>query len=217
MATPHIAGVAALIKQKHPHWSPSAILSAMITTADVTDESGSPLLAQNDIHLANATPFDFGAGFINPTRAIDPGLVFEAGYYDYVQFLCAVPGVDDMSVRRAVGVGCPKRKKWCSDLNTASLTVSNLVGSRKVIRRLSNVGSENERYKVVVREPLGVRVRVFPQVFDVRVNASTHLRIVLEATEVTNRYTFGELVLQGNRKHVVRVPMAVFVGSPLGS
>lgn len=120
MATPHIAGVAALIKQKHPHWSPSAILSAMITTADVTDESGSPLLAQNDIHLANATPFDFGAGFINPTRAIDPGLVFEAGYYDYVQFLCAVPGVDDMSVRRAVGVGCPKRKKWCSDLNTAS-------------------------------------------------------------------------------------------------
>ncbi|KAI8532281.1 hypothetical protein RHMOL_Rhmol11G0201400 [Rhododendron molle] len=217
MATPHIAGVAALIKQKHPHWSPSAILSAMITTADVTDESGSPLLAQNDIHLANATPFDFGAGFINPARAIDPGLVFEAGYYDYVQFLCAVPGVDDMTVRRAVGVGCPKRKKWCSDLNTASLTVSNLVGSRKVIRRLSNVGSENERYKVVVREPLGVRVRVFPQVFEVKVNASTHLRIVLEATEATNRYTFGELVLQGNRKHVVRVPIAVFAGSPLGS
>ncbi|KAF7128132.1 hypothetical protein RHSIM_Rhsim11G0001900 [Rhododendron simsii] len=178
--------------------------------------SASPLCS-NDIHLANATPFDFGAEFINLARGIDPGLVFKAGYYDYVQFQCTVPGVDDMSVRRVVGVGCPKRKKWCSDLNTANLTVSNLVRSRKVIRRLSNVGSENERYKVVVREPLGVRVRVFPQVFDARVNASRHLRIVLEAAEVTNRYTFGELVLQGNRKHVVRVPMVVFVGSPLGS
>ncbi|KAA8525979.1 hypothetical protein F0562_007921 [Nyssa sinensis] len=218
MATPHIAGVAALIKQTHPNWSPAAITSAMMTTADVADRHGDPILAQQSNQLSPATPFDFGAGFINSSRAIDPGLVFHTKFQNYIEFLCAVPGVDDMSVRRALGVGCPnKRKAWCSDLNTASVTVSNLVGSRKVIRKVTSVGNGNETYKVNIREPLGVKITVSPRVFKVSKNAITVLRLVLEATEVTNAYTFGEMVLRGSKNHVVRVPIAVYVGSSLGS
>ncbi|KAL7101919.1 hypothetical protein ACP275_08G085700 [Erythranthe tilingii] len=219
MATPHIAGIAALIKQKHRHWSPAAVASAMMTSADQTDHSGSPILAQGKNGLLSpATPFDFGAGSINPSKAIDPGLVFEAYFKNYVEFLCAVPGLDDKSVRRAVGVGCPdKRKEWCSDLNTASVTVSNLVGSRKVVRRVTNVGGFDEKYRVVVREPVGVRVSVEPQVFTISVNESTHITVMLQATQRTNRYTFGEMVLEGSNNHVVRVPITVFVSSYLGS
>ncbi|KAL0446431.1 UNVERIFIED_CONTAM: Subtilisin-like protease SBT2.5 [Sesamum latifolium] len=218
MATPHIAGIAALIKQKHPHWSPAAITSAMMTTADVLDHSGAPILAQQHKNrLAPATPFDFGAGSINPSRAIDPGLVFDAYFKNYLQFLCAVPGVDDMSIRRAVGVGCPaKRKEWCSDLNTASVTVSNLVGSRKVMRRVTNVGDSDEQYTVTVREPAGVKVGVTPAAFKISVNASRVITVLLEATQRTNAYTFGEMVLRGSNNHVVRVPIAVFVSSSLG-
>ncbi|XP_059318742.1 subtilisin-like protease SBT2.5 [Lycium ferocissimum] len=216
MATPHIAGIAALIKQKHPGWSPAAITSAMMTTADVTGRSSTPILAQQTNQLSPATPFDFGAGLVNPSRAIDPGLVFKASFKHYVLFLCSVPGVDEMSVRRAVGVGCPNKKKaWCSDLNTPSVTISNLVGSRNVIRRVTNVGGVDEKYEVIVQEPLGVSVSVTPKVFKIIANASRHINIVLNATQTTNVYSFGEIVFQGNKKHTVRVPLAVFVSSTL--
>ncbi|WRX17829.1 Peptidase S8/S53 domain - like 10 [Theobroma cacao] len=95
MATPHVAGIAALIKRKHPKWGPAAITSAMMTTADRTDSSGAPILAQSTNQLAPATPFDFGAGSINVSQAIEPGLIFNANFEHYVQFLCAVPGVDE--------------------------------------------------------------------------------------------------------------------------
>ncbi|KAG8382450.1 hypothetical protein BUALT_Bualt05G0078500 [Buddleja alternifolia] len=219
MATPHIAGIAALIKQKHRHWSPAAIASAMMTTADVIDHStAAPILAQNKNNLSPATPFDFGAGSINPSKAIDPGLAFNAYFMNYVEFLCAVPGVDDMSIRQVVGIGCPtKRKKWCSDLNTPSVTISNLVGWRKVIRRVTNVGDADEKYRVIVREPVGVNITVMPQVFKISVNASRHITLVVKATERMNGYTFGEMVLEGNKNHMVRVPISVFVSSSLGS
>ncbi|KAJ4951118.1 hypothetical protein NE237_027950 [Protea cynaroides] len=218
MATPHIAGIAALIKQKHPHWSPAAIISAMMTTADVTDRLGAPILAQQSYQLAPATPFDYGSGAINPARALDPGLVFNIKFKHYIQFLCAVPGVDDDSVRRAVGIGCPTKKKaWCSDLNTASVTISNLIGSRKVNRRVTNVSGEKEEYQVTLKEPMGVTVTVSPKIFQISPNASRHLKILLEAKEATNAHTFGELILEGSKNHVVRVPLAVYVTSAIGS
>lgn len=223
MATPHIAGVAALIKQRHPKWSPAAITSAMMTSAEVTDHSGSPILAQDysdspilEHVLVHATPFDFGAGFINPARAIDPGLIFNAHFQEYVQFLCAVPGVDDDYVRRVTGYGCPPENQgWCSDLNTPSITVSNLVGSRKVIRRVRNVSSANETYTVTVKEPSGVKVSVSPQVFKIRGLASREVKIVLKATNSTRAYSFGAMVLQGNNNHIIRIPIAVYVSTSL--
>jgi hypothetical protein len=89
MAAPHVAGVAALIKQKNPALGPSEIASALTTTATTTDGHGSPLLAQRpSLDLASplgpATPFDFGGGEVDPTAAMDPGLVFPAGKYIYI-------------------------------------------------------------------------------------------------------------------------------------
>ena len=84
MAAPHVAGIAALIKKKFPSFSPSAIGSALSTTASLNDKNGQLMMAQRaysnpDLNQSPATPFDMGSGFVNATAALDPGLIFDVG------------------------------------------------------------------------------------------------------------------------------------------
>ncbi len=86
MATPHVAGLAALLKEKYPLWSPAALASAMVTTADVQDSRGVPLQAHeisggSTPLLQNATPFDMGGGALDVNVAFNPGIIFDAGQY----------------------------------------------------------------------------------------------------------------------------------------
>lgn len=80
MSTPHVAGVAARLRDAHPDWSPATIRSALMTGGrqNGTKEDGT----------TNADPFDVGGGHIVPTPAADPGLVYGAGFIDYLRFLC---------------------------------------------------------------------------------------------------------------------------------
>ena len=92
MAAPHVAGVAALIKQTYPNFSPSAIASALSTTALLNDNKGGPIMAQRtyanpDQSLINATPFDMGSGFVNATAALDPGLIFDTSKFIFKNWI----------------------------------------------------------------------------------------------------------------------------------
>jgi len=83
MAAPHVAGIAALIKQHNPSWTPSMIASAITTTSRKYDKLGDPLMAEgyeaNTLHPS--TPFEHGAGIVDPSRANNPGLVLSSGIY----------------------------------------------------------------------------------------------------------------------------------------
>lgn len=37
-----------------------------------------------------STPFDHGAGQVNPIKALDPGLIHDLDVHDYLSFLCAL-------------------------------------------------------------------------------------------------------------------------------
>ena len=83
MAAPHVAGLAALVKQKFPNLSPAAIGSTLSTTASLYDNKGGPIMAQRsyatpDYNQSPATPFDMGSGFVNATAALNPGLIFDS-------------------------------------------------------------------------------------------------------------------------------------------
>lgn len=81
MSTPHVAGIAALIKQYYPLWTPSMIASAISTTSSKYDNLGEHMMAEGfeADKLLPSTPFEHGTGFANPNCAINPGLVLSSG------------------------------------------------------------------------------------------------------------------------------------------
>ncbi|XXG43964.1 hypothetical protein AAC387_Pa01g3878 [Persea americana] len=87
MSCPHIAGIAALLRKVHPYWSPSAIRSALMTTATQVDRDHLPIVDNFDMERP-ATPLDFGAGHVHPKMANDPGPVYDVHIQDYINFLC---------------------------------------------------------------------------------------------------------------------------------
>ncbi|MGC4812837.1 S8 family serine peptidase [Micromonospora sp. DT228] len=72
MASPYVAGAAAVLRAAHPTWSPSRVASALRTTA--TDTVGT------------SSPLDQGSGFVNLAGATDPGLVIEPTAADLIAF-----------------------------------------------------------------------------------------------------------------------------------
>lgn len=68
MASPHVAGAAALLKAVHPSWTPTQVRSALMTTANYSD-----LIDQ--VSEEQATPFEGGAGRIDLTKAALAGLL----------------------------------------------------------------------------------------------------------------------------------------------
>nr|XP_010925529.1 subtilisin-like protease SBT1.5 [Elaeis guineensis] len=82
MAAPHASGIAALIKNKHPSWSPAYIRSAIITSATSLDLDGNPIVDENTGSPADI--FDIGAGQVRPWAAMDPGLIYDLDAGDYI-------------------------------------------------------------------------------------------------------------------------------------
>ncbi|KAK1416915.1 hypothetical protein QVD17_26034 [Tagetes erecta] len=167
MSCPHVSGLSALLRKAHPTWSPAEIKSALMTTAKYIDDIGA-----NITDLATgvqSTPFVHGSGHVDPNRALNPGLVYDAGFDDYVAFLCAI-GYDSSKIAVFVKdpVDCSAGKlNSPGDLNYPSFSVvfdSQKGGVVKYKRVVKNVGSEADAvYEVSVSSPPGVEVVVSPE------------------------------------------------------
>ncbi|KAL0331346.1 UNVERIFIED_CONTAM: Subtilisin-like protease SBT1.2 [Sesamum angustifolium] len=70
-----------------PDWSPAAIKSAIMTTADVVNLAHNPI---EDERFLPANIFATGSGHVNPSRANDPGFVYDVQPEDYIPYLCGL-------------------------------------------------------------------------------------------------------------------------------
>jgi hypothetical protein len=206
MATPHIAGIAALVISKHPDWSPMAVKSALMTNAVQKDNRNKPIGDQ--AADTAATPLDFGAGEVDAHDIFDPGLVYDSGPVQWLQYSCGIGvhlvlsgGQDSCDV---VGTVDP------SDYNSPSIAVGDLAGVQTVTRTVTNVDRKLGLYAVKVQAPAGFKVKVTPPVLVVKPGKTATYKVTFTRTTATmGQYAFGSLTWLDLLGHQVRSPIAL--------
>jgi subtilisin family serine protease len=189
MSSPHVAGVGALMSQAHPNWSPAAMRSAMATTADATSRPG---LSQ---------PLNVGSGHVRPNLMVNPGLVYDAGFNDYLAFL------------KGQGLCCASSASIpaldASDLNQPSLAVGDLAGVQTLHRTVTNVGGAAATYNATVAAPAGFTVNVNPASFTIPAGGTKSFDVTIRRTDgPLNTYRFGSLTWSDGT-HSVRSPIVI--------
>ncbi|XP_065880983.1 subtilisin-like protease SBT3 [Euphorbia lathyris] len=218
MACPHAAGIAALLKKAHPDWSPAAVRSAIMTTADSMDNTNSPI---RDIGYNNrpATPLDMGSGQINPNKALDPGLIYDANLKDYVNLLCASNFTQKQiqTITKSASNDCSSPSL---DLNYPSFvayfnndTQTNLTSVQEYHRTVTNVGDPVSTYTAILTPIDQIKVTVIPTKLEFKAkNQKLSYKLVIEGPRKLNNtdIVFGYLSwVQSNGKHIVKSPIAV--------
>ncbi|MBF4461678.1 MULTISPECIES: S8 family serine peptidase [unclassified Rathayibacter] len=193
MSSPHIAGLAALILGVTPQASPSAVKSAMMTSAyDTVDQSG---VASEDV-------FAQGAGHVDPTAFLDPGLLYESGTSDWIAFLKGEgyvftpnPAIDPIEAIDP------------SDLNQASIAIGALAGSQTVTRTVTSTGPGS--YTPSIDVP-GIDAVVSPSTlsFTAAGQAAQYTVSFTTGSAELNEFATGYLTWS-SAEHEVRSPVAV--------
>jgi hypothetical protein len=199
MSSPHVAGLAALLRGLHPHWTPMMIKSALMTSAyDVLDgpPSTNPLVI-----------FRQGAGHVSPNGAADPGLVLNAGWNDWLAFLCgATSGVDPASCSWLAAMGYSLDP---SDLNVASIAIGDVAGAQTVTRRVTNVDWKRATYTPSVTGLSGFDVAIDPPSLSLRRGATGTFKVTFTRNGAPlNAYAGGQLAWTDGT-HQVRLPVVV--------
>lgn len=216
MACPHAAGVAALLKEARPNWSPAAIRSAMMTTADVLDNTQGPI---RDIGRNNnaASPLAMGAGHINPNKALDPGLIYDVTPEDYINLLCGLDFTSKQikAITRSSSYSCSNPSL---DLNYPSFigyfNYNNSKSDPKRIqefnRTVTNVGDGKSTYTAKLTPMNDYKVSVAPEklVFKEKYEKQSYKLRIEGPLLVDNYLVHGSLSwVETSGKYVVKSPI----------
>ena len=214
MSSPHVAGAFALLKQAHPDWSPAMAKSALMTTAyqGVLKEDG----------VTPADPFDIGAGHINPGgkaikgSAFEPCLAYDAGYLEYLGFLCdAAPEAEVFYYPAATCaflqlIGIPTE---AYNLNLPSIGVAELPGRQTVYRVVTSVAKGNgwRKYTVSIDPPPGYEVTVSPSTLRLKKgDTAAYAVTITNVGAPVGEWRFGSLTWSDKTGHYdVYSPIAV--------
>lgn len=214
MACPHASGVAALLKAARPEWSAAAIRSALVTTASPLDNTQNPI-RDNGNQSRYASPLAIGAGQIDPNRALDPGLIYDATPQDYVNLLCALEYTKKqiLTITRSTSYNCANPS---SDLNYPSFIAFYNNKTRSIVhkfrRTVTNVGDSAATYRAKVTQPKGSVVTVSPEMLAFKYkNEKLSYYVTIKYTRYKKEnISYGDLVwVDDGGVHTVRSPIVV--------
>jgi subtilisin family serine protease len=205
MSSPHIAGLAALLRQANPGWSPMAIKSALMTTATTTLTDGLAGV-QNGL-----LPWAQGAGHVAPNSAIDPGLVYDATKTDFIRYQCKANRAAVVPAADCTTFGTLDQTY---NHNLPSITVGNVSGATTVTRRVTNVGGSAATYTSAASLP-GFAVVVTPASLSLAAGETKSFTVRLTpTTAVEGVWAYGALVWNDGT-HNVRSPLTARSGKTI--
>ena len=205
MSSPHVAGLAALIRQMRPTWSPAAIKSALMTSSMSTLNDG---LAGEQNGLL---PWAQGAGHVVPAKALDPGLVYDNGKVEFIRYQCNVnkPAVTPASDCVTYGT-----LDQTYNFNLPSITVGAVVGNTAVTRKVTNVGASSATYTATASLP-GFTTVVTPGSLTLAPGETKTFTVTLTAAGAADgQWSYGSLVWSDGA-HVVRSPVTARTGKTI--
>ena len=182
MASPHIAGIGALVAALHRDWSPADIKSAIMTSA------GDTVSSAND-------PFAQGAGFVNPNGAADPGLVYPTTPKEWRQYMVSLgvhfaPPNDTLTPISG------------SELNQASIAIGSLPGIASVTRHVRNVGDSTATYTASA-SVAGFDVSVTPDTLTLAPGETGSFTVAFSRTDAAfDEWAIGSLTWSDGTHHV---------------
>jgi subtilisin family serine protease len=193
MASPHIAGVAALYFGVHPKWSPMAVKSAIMTTSARVKTAKGKL---------SSDYFAQGAGNVRPDRMFNPGVIFDAKEKDWLGFLEGA-GIDTDTAAKPIDA---------TDYNAPSIAIGELGDSQKVTRTVTAVKPGS--YQATISVP-GVTATVSPSIVHFTHTGQTKTVTITFAPEggQLSDTVFGSLKFEGAGT-LARLPVVVAPPAP---
>jgi subtilisin family serine protease len=189
MASPHVAGLGALYLGEHPMASPGEIKSALMTSAyDTVKGDGS----------VNTDPFAQGAGHVDPTKYLAPGLLYNNGVEDWAAYLEGVKLAEFDKIEPIDG----------SDLNLASISIGALSGPQTVTREVTS--TQAGTFTASASVP-GMTTVVTPATLEFTAPGQTKSFTVsfTKGDAPVEKWTTGFLTWTGGA-NAVRSPIAIF-------
>ncbi|XP_019194755.1 PREDICTED: subtilisin-like protease SBT4.15 [Ipomoea nil] len=209
MSCPHVSAAAAYVKSFHPDWSPAIVKSALMTTAK-------PLgVKDKDAEYA------YGAGMVDPTAALNPGLVFDIDEAAYVSFLCKI-GYNGSRLVQITG----NKTNDCSTISSTTgkdglnyptinidvrpnLNTTNFDGVYH--RTAMNVGDGSATYKAQIESEKGLSIEVSPNILLFKnKNEKKSFKVTLSGSypkEITRRLSGS--IIWSDTIHNVKIPILV--------
>jgi len=186
MASPHIAGSGALIKQLKPSWTPGQIHSAMVTT-------GVTSMVKEDGATA-ADPFDMGGGRIDIQKALNAGLLLDESI---ANFTAANP---------ASG-GLPK------NLNLPSFSDQACRVSCSWTRQVT--ATANSSWTASSTASSGLTINISPANFSLNAGANQTINVTANVNNRDGAELFGQVILTPSDANLTptAMPMAVEVSN----
>ncbi|KAK4795951.1 hypothetical protein SAY86_028277 [Trapa natans] len=211
MSCPHLSGIAALLRSSHPDWSPAAIKSAIMATADILNNENKAITNE---YQRRADYFAMGAGHVNPGRANRPGFIYDTKPTDYIPYLCGLGYKDkQVSIITKTNVRCSTVRRIAeAQLNYPSFSVIFGISPQRYTRTVTNVDRSGASYLSKVYAPAGVDVTVSPSVIKFSRNNQTATYTVTftkkAGSSSVGQYSEGA-ILWFSGQHFARSPISV--------